>query len=457
MGTIKASGSAAPRICVIGAGPSGLTTLKNVLSVGLRDVVCFEESDAIGGNWVFREETDRMSVYEATHIISSKKLSGFDDFPMPRDYPDFPSQRQLLAYFEGYADRFGLRPYIRLKTRVTQTRPMTGGKWLIQLQGPDGPAEESFDYLLVCSGHHREPSVATYPGYFTGQSLHSCAYRRAEPFRDKHVLVVGAGNSACDIAVDISRVARSTCISMRRPAYIIPKLIWGYPVDVFYAFFRFLPKPVVPSVLRLLLRVHIGPYEWYGLQAPAGTPLNTHPTLNSSILEALRHGRVLARLGIDRFEDDKVHFKDGRMERFDAIVWGTGFRISFPFLPSSVVDWDTTRRPPLYLKMMHRSLPSIFFIGLFQPIGCIWNLADYQARIAVEQITGQLERPRDIEGRIADEMAAPHWRFGDSPRHAIEVDAHDFRRELLRELASASGHAAAAPPTRVMKSRRFTL
>src|SRR5205823_5707100 len=156
------------------------------------------------------------SVYESTHIISSNKLSAFDDFPMPPDYPDFPSHRQLRAYFESYADAFGLRPYIRLKTRVKDARPAAGARWSVSLEGPDGAAEESFDYLFVCSGHHRDPSIPTYPGQFTGLALHSHAYRRADPFRGKQVLVVGAGNSACDIAVDLSRFTRRTCISMRR-------------------------------------------------------------------------------------------------------------------------------------------------------------------------------------------------------------------------------------------------
>ena len=379
-----------------------------------------------------------MSVYEATHIISSKALSEFEDFPMPSDYPDFPSHRQVLAYFESYAEHFGLRPYIKLKTRVIQASLAADGKWLVQVEGPDGPVEERFDYIMVAAGHHREPSVPSYPGRFTGQSLHSCAYRRADPFRGKEVLVVGAGNSACDIAVDISRVAHRTCISMRRPSYIAPKLIWGYPIDVFCTSFRFLPKPIVPALLRFLLRVHIGPYERYGLQAPTGNALSMHPTLNTGILEALRHGRVLPRIGIDRFGGENVHFNDGQSERFDAIVFATGFRTSFPFLPASVIDWDTERRPPLYLKMMHRSLPSIFFIGLFQPLGCIWTLADYQARIAVAQITGKLKRPHDLETRIAHEISSTHWQFDDAPRHAIEVDFHDFRHELLSELARSN-------------------
>jgi len=161
--------------------------------------------------------------------------------------------------------------------------------------------------------------------------------------------------------------------------------------------------------------------------------------VNSSVLEALRHGRLVARPDIERYDGDTVHFTDGTREEFDAIIMGTGFRIGFPFLSGRVADWDMTRTPPLYLKMMHPTVPSLFFIGLFQPVGCVWRLADYQARIAALQISGRLERPSDIDARIRHEVAHPHSRFDPSPRHAIEVDYHAFRRELLDELAAAGG------------------
>jgi hypothetical protein len=89
--------------------------------------------------------------------------------------------------------------------------------------------------------------------------------------------------------------------------------------------------------------------------------------------------------------------------------------------------------------MAHREIPNIFFIGLFQPLGCIWRLADYQARIAARYILWTLPRPADIAWRIEREMSSPHWRFDPSPRHAIEVDYHDFRRDLLAELRDANG------------------
>jgi cation diffusion facilitator CzcD-associated flavoprotein CzcO len=252
-------------------------------------------------------------------------------------------------------------------------------------------------------------------GNFIGLALHSCAYRRPDPFRGKEVLVVGASNSACDIAVDVLRVARRTCISMRRTVHIMPNFIFGHPIDVAYAWIRLLPKPIVPAVLRGVVRLFVGSYRRYCLEQPAGTPVDRHPTLNSRILEALRDGLIQPRPGIDRLEGDTVHFKDGQTERFDAIIWGTGFRFSFPFLPASVVDWETTRCPPLYLKMKHRSLPSIFFIGLFQPNGTR-RLPDAHRGRADQRTAQASERYRSTH-RAGNVVAALALRRHAPPRH----------------------------------------
>src|SRR6185436_11379012 len=166
------------RVCVIGAGPCGLAAVKNLLEAGCTDVVCYEEHDAIGGNWAFTDDPDRPSVHEATHVISSRQLSGFEDFPMPAHYPDFPSHRQLLAYFQQYARTYGLSRHIRLGSRVEQCAPDDGG-WTVRVRG----ASERFDAVLVCSGHHRDPYRPDLPGTFTGTVLHSSAYKRSDAFR----------------------------------------------------------------------------------------------------------------------------------------------------------------------------------------------------------------------------------------------------------------------------------
>jgi cation diffusion facilitator CzcD-associated flavoprotein CzcO len=426
------------RICVIGAGPCGLTALKNVLQAGCHSVVCYEENSGIGGNWAYTDDPDRISVHECSHVISSRRMSCFDDFPMPKDYPDFPSHRQVLAYFTDYARAFQLAPHIRLGSHVQRCTLDDDGRWTVRVIASGETRAESFDSLLVCSGHHREAFVPAYPGTFTGKIIHSSTYKRPDPFRGQRVLVVGAGNSATDIAVDVARLASRAALSLREGTYFFPKLMFGQPIDVVHAFWNGkIPEPLLRSALKLWLRLAIGRWEDYGLQTPTHPPLEKHPTVNSSVLKALRQGRLVARRGIERFDGHSVHFTDGTREEFDAIILGTGFRTSFPFLSKQVADWDMAKPPPLYLRMMHPTIPSLFFIGLFQSVGCIWRLADYQGRVAALQISGRLERPADIATRIRHDVAHPRYRFDPSPRHGMEVDYHAFRRELMRELAPA--------------------
>jgi cation diffusion facilitator CzcD-associated flavoprotein CzcO len=357
---------------------------------------------------------------------------------MPDDYPDFPSHRQILTYFEDYATHFGLLSHVRLRTQVRHASLGSDGRWSVRLAREGQEEEQVFDYIVVCTGHHREPYIPEYVGRFDGEVLHSCDYKRAEPFRGKRVLVVGAGNSGADIAVDVSRVAARACISMRRGYHFLPKLMFGRPTDVFYAKARrAMPRRLLDPLASLLRYIVIGSWERYGLQTPACGPLEMHPTLNTDILNALRHGTVLPRVGIERFVGNSVQFSDGKVERFDTVIWATGFQISFPFLDASIVDWDAPQRPQLYLRMMHPRIANLFFIGLFQPVGCIWRLADHQARIVALQIAGRLDRPDDIGRRIADEMDVSRRRFDASPRHGVEVDYHDFHRELMQELDRA--------------------
>jgi flavin-binding monooxygenase-like protein len=430
-------GTMGPRICVIGAGPCGITTVKNLRAAGLRDITCYDERDVIGGNWAFTEASGQSSVYETTELISSRSHSEFEDFPMPTDYPDFPSHREMRAYFESYARHFGVLDHVRLQTRVRRAAATSEGRWRLRLSSPSGDSEEVYDDLIVCSGHHHAPLIPTYTGHFDGESLHSVGYKRATPFAGKRVLVVGGGNSACDIAAEISGVAARTCISMRRPYWLLPKYVLGWPIDTLYQWLRLLPRSLIPMAARVGASLTVGSWSQYGLQPPQAGPLAMHPTLNTIILTALRQRRVDPRPGIERIDGSRVHFLDGTSEVFDTIIWATGFQIVFPFFDDSVIDWDTATPPPLYLRMMHRRLPDLFFIGLFQPMGCIWRLADYQARIAALQIAGRLRRPPDIDARIEHELRVPHWRFDATPRHATEVDAHDFRRELLDHLAEA--------------------
>ncbi len=433
---------ASPRIGIIGAGPSGLGAAKALLDAGLINLVVFDKNERPGGNWVFDPRPGHSSVYETAHSISSRRLSEFDGFPMPADYPDYPSHRQLQAYFASYAERFGVTPLVRFATEVTAAVPMgdgpAGGRWQVTSSGRSGQTAEIFDYLLVANGHHWDPRMPAYPGSFGGEFFHAHHYKSAAGFAGKRVLVIGGGNSACDIAVEIGRVSARTCISMRRGYYFFPKFVFGRPVDMMGRKMRSWPRPLRQRTAQAVLRLVQGSNRRYGLQTPDHLPLAHHPTLNSELLYFIRHGRVHPKPDIERFEGNRVRFVDASSEEFDTIIAATGYKMSFPFLDRDIVDFSSGAPVPLYLNVFHPRLRSLFFIGLVQPVGCIWPLSELQARIVAREITGRWARPADMQASIRRQIENPHFRWSNSYRHAIEVDYHIYRRELERELSKAA-------------------
>lgn len=436
--------SSFPSVCVIGAGPSGLTAAKNCLQRGL-NVTVFEQGATVGGNWVFSEEPGHSGVYETTHIISSRRLSAYEDFPMPANWPDYPSHRLLQQYFEAYARQFGVLPHVRFRHTVTSARPGPDGRWTIGYSDAAGEAQTgSFDYFMVANGHHWDPALPAIPGEFAGRFFHSHAFKRVDDgYRGKRILVIGAGNSACDIAVETARVAERTCISMRRGQWFVPKFMFGMPSDVFNMRFRWLPAPLYRFLSTQTLYLLQGRFRDYGLPQPK-TPLFTqHITLNSELLYFIRHGEIEPRPGIARFDGEHVIFTDGRREPFDIVIAATGYKISFPFFDERLVTFKDAVRLPLFKKMIPVDLPNLYFIGLFQPLGCIWPLADYQARLAVKEICGEYRRPANLRAAIQWELDHPHFAFEPSPRHAVEVDYHRFRKELRDELRKGTGHESA--------------
>lgn len=428
------NGHSSPSICVIGAGPSGIAAIKNLQEQGLTSITAFEKNNQIGGNWVYDENNNHSSVYETTHIISSKRWSEFEDFPMPSEYSDYPSHAQLLQYFESYAHHFSLHQYIRFNTTVVKVTRTAEKKWNVVYEDAQGVHETLFDYLLVANGHHWDPVSPQYPGEFSGNVLHSHQYKKASVFKDKKVLVVGGGNSACDVAVEISRVSLQTWISMRRGYHIFPKFIFGKPTDVAVAKIQWMPSWLRQRFISLVIRGLQGRYGKYKLMKPDCGPLEIHPTINSELLYFIRHGKILPKAGISHFDGTTVYFSDGSQDDFDTVIFATGYQISFPFFDKEILDFSNSTKIPLYRKMMHPDFDTLYFIGLCQPQGCIWPLADYQSKIVARIIAGTLKRPEDLHKKIAKEINKPHYQFKSNRRHALEVDYHIFRRELLEML-----------------------
>ena len=419
------------RVAVIGAGPSGITAAKNLIQAGVRDLVVFDKNAAVGGNWLFSKEPSHSSVFETTHIISSKTLSQYSDYPWPPGCADYPGHRELLAYFQGYADHFGVTPLVRFGTEVAQAEPVDDGRgWRLSFATGE---EERFDHLVVASGHHWDPRWPEYPGRFEGEYLHSHHFKTAAPFAGKRVLVIGGGNSACDIAVETARVSATTGISMRRGYYFVPKFLFGIPSDVMHARVEWLPRGLRAPLLRTLLWLSVGDFERYGLEKPDHEFMASHPVVNSELLYFIRHGRIHPRRDVLGFKGCTVRFKDGRSEEYDAVIACTGFRISFPFLPPGLIDLSKAE-VPLFLRCFPLEVPNLYFVGLLQPVGCIWPLSELQGALVANHIAGRYRLPPDLRSRVRDLNDWTARTFMGTPRHSLEVDFEPFRRALLREI-----------------------
>lgn len=309
---------------IIGAGPVGLSMAKGFLERGI-PYVQVEASGDVGGNWAH-------GVYETAHIISSRSTTELPDSPMPADYPDFPSAAQMHAYFRDYASKHGLLPHIRFHSEVVAVAPRADGRWQVRLA--DG-FEATYKAVLVCNGHHWKRSFPPWASQFTGELLHSKDYKRPSQLAGKRVLVVGGGNSACDLVCEAARVSTHTDWSLRRGYWFMPKTLFGVPSIE-------LIKPWVPVaaqrlIIRAAIAVVIGDYERYGLPKPDHRIFDAHPTVNSEVFHYLKHGRVHPRGDVVEVSGQTVRFADGGEGTYDLIACGTGFDLAFPFLPEGTV------------------------------------------------------------------------------------------------------------------------
>lgn len=311
---------------VIGAGFCGLGVSAALLRRNI-PFDCVEADDEIGGNWYH-------GVYETAHIISSRDTTQYADYPMPRDYPDFPSAAQMLAYLKAFARDTGVRDHITFRTRVEHVRPVAGDAWEVTLSTGE---VRVYAGVIIANGHHWDRRIPSYPGTFDGETLHSKDYKSPGVLAGKRVLVVGGGNSACDIAVEAARFGKSAHVSMRRGYWFMPKTVLGVPtVEIMKPW---LPVAAQRVILRGILRVVVGPYERYGLQHPDHRIFEKHPTINSELLHGIRHGRIVPHRDIARFEGRDVIFEGGERETFDLVVFATGYHVSLPMLEEGVVRW----------------------------------------------------------------------------------------------------------------------
>jgi dimethylaniline monooxygenase (N-oxide forming) len=424
-------------ICIIGAGSSGLTIAKALKERGL-EFDCFEKGSHLGGMWRYENDNGQSSAYASLHIDTSRDNLGYSDFPIPKQMPDFLSHSQFLNYLEDYAEHFGIRPLVTFKVAVKTLKPAAGRRWAVHLSTGE---VRTYNKVIIANGHLWDPRIPEFTGTFTGRTIHSHHYRTAAPFEGKSVLVVGLGNSAVDIAVDLARRARSVTMSTRRSAWIMPKYLMGYPVDQWSGFLArklHLPTRVARKIMSRLIRLGVGNQQRFGLKRPDHPMWREHATLSQELLPYLGHGWISMKPNINRFDGEKVEFEDGSQERFDAIIYATGYRTTFPFLEKEVFDPDK-EGTDLYRRMISTKHPGLIFAGLVQPVGPTIPLVEIQGRWLAAVLSGDVAVPsaREQLQEISLHRRRQRETYLDSDRYRLEVDFRIYSRQLKADMRKA--------------------
>jgi dimethylaniline monooxygenase (N-oxide forming) len=433
-----------PTVCVIGAGSSGIAAAKALHERGI-PFDCFEKGDRVGGNWVFQNKNGMSSSYRGLHINTSRDRMEYSDYPMPKSYPDFPHHTQIARYFDDYVERFGFRDRIRFDTGVEHVGRRADGVYDVTL---DGGETLTYDAVLVANGHHWDPRwpEPAYPGRFDGEQMHSHYYVEPDGFKDKRVLVVGIGNSAMDIAVEASYLAKKVLLSSRRGAYVLPKYLFGRPLDQIgvNSLTPRLPFAFRRTILETLYRIGVGRVEDYGLPKPDHRIGEAHPTISADFLNRIAHGEMTWKPDLASLEGDRVRFADGSVEEVDVIVYATGYKVTFPFF-----DEDFVAAPdndlPLFRRVFHPEHRDVFFVGLLQPLGAIMPLAEAQGKWIAAYLRGEYHLPetRALREDIERERAKMFKRYVASKRHTMQVDFDNYLYDLGNELARGAERARA--------------
>lgn len=431
---------------MIGAGSSGLPVVKALKDRGI-PVVCYERTPNVGGLWcIDNKQYGASAAYDSLHINTDTRMMEYQDFPMPEDLPAYPSHRQIHAYFESYVEHFALDRHIRFGADVSRCARLEDGRWSVSLA--DG-GTEVFDALVVATGHHWDPHGPDPrpPGVFDGIEMHSHVYRNpTEPhdLRGRRVAVVGFGNSAVDIAAELANrsIAEQVFLVVRSGAWVLPKWFAGTPITRLpqpQTAFPWVPWQVTSLIMGWVMRLQFGRPSDYGLPMPDHRPLQSHPTVSQDLLSRIGHGDILVRPAIRELRGGTVAFADGAEERVDAIIWCTGYKVSFPFFEDSFLQVEGNV-VPLWSRTVLPGIDNLFFVGLYQPLGSIMQPAELQGRVIGEYLLGRIRFPDEARMRreIAAEQAAMGRRYRRSRRHTMQVDFGPFMhrlRKILRQKA----------------------
>jgi cation diffusion facilitator CzcD-associated flavoprotein CzcO len=424
-----------PSVAVVGAGPSGLVACKALAAHGV-PYTAYEAGDRVGGQWVLGNSSGTSVAYRSLAVNTHKQICRYSDFPLPDEYPGFPSHEQMAEYFDGYARHFDLYPRIRLGSRVQAARPRESGGYTLELAGGERVEHTA---LVVASGNLWDPQWPDLPGEFAGSVIHSREYMDpGDPVdcRGKRVLVMGLGNTACELAVELSGpgAASKVLLSARSGQNFVPKIEAPipHPSEPLTGPLAWLPrvlrdaafKVLFPRVARRMLSAFPAP-ESLGLPPVPDNPFEKRFVMNNHLFGRLAAGEIIAQPGVRALQGDRVEFEDGHREQVDVIIAATGYRFTLPFLSDEVLGCA----PPdldLYRGVMHPRRHDLFVIGVMKAICSIWPRSEQQMAFVAPLLAGEYALPSQPA------IDRGSYRILGVPFGNCQFYTADLRRELKR-------------------------
>ncbi|HDR9512065.1 monooxygenase [Burkholderia cepacia] len=409
------------KVAIIGGGPTGIG-IGRALNAGGVDFDIYEAEGDFGGVWNSEGECGR--TYPSLHLISPKFNTQFPDFPMPKEYPEYPNHRLMLQYIRAFARDSELYEKTHFNASVVQLEP-DGEGWNVTTKKGDSA---HYALVIVCNGSQRIPYYPeSYPGRFDGEVIHACNYKSSEQLRNKRVLVIGGGNSGCDIAVDAVYYAASIVHSTRRNYYYQPKFIFGKPTPQWMLELggKFHNKEETLTYIEEVFRMAGFDGADYGLSRP-DYPLDAaHPVMNSQILYHIGHGNIVPKGNVDYFSGNRVIFVDGSEVVVDLVIYATGYSRDFSFLRSGLLEWKDGI-PDLFLHAMPRNLDNLMFMGFASASAGLGDGLKAQGRFSLNYVRAFLGRTRGldqfIQAKQVDKPDLGQDYFIKSRRHLWETD-----------------------------------
>jgi len=349
---------------IIGAGPSGLAMARNFQKYDI-PFLGFEKHSSVGGLWDISNPNS--TVYQSAHLISSKSMTEFAEFPMKDEVADYPSHQELCTYFNDFTDHFKLRKHFKFETNVEKITKLNDNCWQLKTENE----VYHFKGIVIANGNLSEPNIPSFEGHFSNSIIHSKAYKNPESLKDKRVLVVGAGNSGCDIVIDAVHYAKSVDISVRRGYHFVPKYIFGKPADTIGGKIK-IPSAIKQIVDRALLNVLIGKPTRFGFPKPDHKLYESHPIVNSLILHHIGHGDIRVKGDIRKLNNTFVEFKDDTKKEYDLVLLATGYKLHYPFIDEQHLNLKGNT-PNLFLNIFPPANEDLYFIGLLEAIGLGWQ------------------------------------------------------------------------------------